>query len=108
MITRRNLLKASAAAWVGSRFGLAADNSTLVNDIHSQLNETQVERIITPRSVRDVQGAVREAKTTQRSISIAGGRHAMGGQQFGSGSALLDMRQMNRVLDFDAVRGLLE
>src|SRR5215468_6309447 len=104
MITRRNLLQASAAAWVGSRFPLLADDSTLVNDIHSQLNETRVERILTPRSLRDVEAAVREAKAAHHSISIAGGRHAMGGQQFGSGSILLDMRQMNRVLGFDGER----
>jgi len=32
----------------------------------------------------------------------------MGGQQFLTDGALLDMRQLNRVLEFDADRGLLE
>ena len=32
----------------------------------------------------------------------------MGGQQFGAGTVLLDMRQMNRVLNFDAERGLID
>lgn len=34
--------------------------------------------------------------------------HAMGGQQFGEGSILFDMTSMNRVLDFDAERGIVE
>jgi len=41
-------------------------------------------------------------------MAIAGGRHAMGGQQFLSGGTLLDMRGMNRVRRFDQERGLLE
>ena len=41
-------------------------------------------------------------------MAIAGGRHAMGGQQFLSGGTLLDMRGMTRVRRFDEERGLLE
>ncbi len=41
-------------------------------------------------------------------MAIAGGRHAMGGQQFLSGGTLLDMRGLNRVRHFDESRGLLE
>jgi FAD/FMN-containing dehydrogenase len=59
-------------------------------------------------TVSEVQLAVREAKAAKKALSIAGGRHAMGGQQFGTGTVLLDMRQMNQVLNFDVERGLLE
>ena len=41
-------------------------------------------------------------------MSIAGGWHAMGGQQFGDDTLLLDTRSMNRVLAFDSARGLVE
>ena len=36
------------------------------------------------------------------------GRHAMGGQQFGAGTVLVDMTARNRVLHFDSARGLVE
>jgi FAD/FMN-containing dehydrogenase len=80
----------------------------LVNDIHSQLNATRVNRIIKPRTATDLRATVLTARSELKSISIAGGRHAMGGQQFGEGSILVDMTAMNRVLDFDAEQGIVE
>lgn len=109
MITRREFLAGSVALYIGSRYVPAwADNSTIVNDIHSQLNRTRVDRILTPSSVAELQAAIRESNTAKKPISIAGGRHAMGGQQFGSDTILLDMRKMNQVLSLDSDRGLLE
>ena len=40
-------------------------------------------------------------------MSIAGGRHAMGGQQFGEGTILVDTCALDRVVAFDACRGLV-
>jgi FAD/FMN-containing dehydrogenase len=40
-------------------------------------------------------------------VAIAGGRHAMGGQQFGDAAMLIDTRDLNRVLAFDAQRGTI-
>lgn len=80
----------------------------LVNDIHSQLNATRVDRIIKPRTANDLRATVLTARSELKNISIAGGRHAMGGQQFGEGSILVDMTAMNRVLDFDAKQGIVE
>ena len=81
---------------------------TLVNDVHSQLNATRVDAIFKPRSVADVQAAIVAARSAGKPIAVAGGRHAMGGQQFGEGNLLVDMRDMNRVLAFDADRGSIE
>lgn len=78
-----------------------------VNDWHSQLNATRVADIIVPRSVEDVQAIVRVAARGRRKISICGGKHAMGGQQFGTDSLLIDMDAMNDVLEFDAVNGTI-
>jgi FAD/FMN-containing dehydrogenase len=80
----------------------------IVNDIHSQLNETEVARVLEPRSVADVQHAIAVARTRGQSLAVAGGRHAMGGQQFSSGGLLLDMRRLDRVLDFDREAGQIE
>lgn len=76
----------------------------VVNDIHSQLNETRVRRICEPDSMEALQSLVRRARAEGRAVSIAGGRHAMGGQQFASEGVLLDMRRMNGVLAFDPSR----
>lgn len=83
-------------------------SGALVNDIHSQLNATRVARIIRPRTENDLRSTVLTALSERKSISIAGGRHAMGGQQFGEGSILIDMTAMNQVLAFDAEQGIVE
>src|SRR5215470_12599100 len=75
----------------------ARRRSVFVNDTHSALNRTPVARLIEPRSVDDVVRAVREARAAGNSLAVAGGRHAMGGQQFLARGALLDMRSLNRV-----------
>jgi FAD/FMN-containing dehydrogenase len=41
-------------------------------------------------------------------LSVAGGRHAMGGQQFGADTVRVDIRELNRVLRLDRQRGILE
>jgi len=83
-------------------------NKTYVNDIHSKLNRTKVCEIEKPESVEDIQSAVKKAKSAGKSISVAGGFHAMGGQQFLTGGVLLDMSELNRVLKFEPERELIE
>src|SRR6185369_6587176 len=79
-----------------------------VNDTHSQLNPTWVSKCIRPRSIGEVLELVREARAQAQSLSIAGGRHAMGGQQFLSYGTLVDMNDLNKVINFDSVQGLVE
>lgn len=83
-------------------------DSYSVNDTHSGLNRTSVARVIEPRTVEEVVRSVRRSRSEARPLAIAGGRHAMGGQQFLTGGTLLDMRRLNRVRSFDEQRGLLE
>ena len=78
-----------------------------VNDIHSQLNTTHVGKVVAPDSLAALRQAARAVAHDGGSLSIAGGRHAMGGQQFLAGETLLDMRRLNRILALDAERGLL-
>jgi FAD/FMN-containing dehydrogenase len=80
---------------------------TTVNDVHSQLNRTPVEAIIRPERIEQLRAAVVQAGSQQQVIAVAGGRHAMGGQQFADGALLVDTRSMNRVLGFDAERGII-
>jgi FAD/FMN-containing dehydrogenase len=79
----------------------------VVNDVHSRLNETRVNRVVSPDSVDAIQSIVRQAKAEGRAISIAGGRHAMGAQQFGTDTILVDMGRMDKILSFDTEKGAL-
>jgi FAD/FMN-containing dehydrogenase len=111
MISRREFLGGSlaAAALASTSHRLWAEpESVVVNDIHSQLNPTRVIEVLEPRSLGDVQNIVRNARRDRKEISIAGGRHAMGGQQFGTGTELIDIRKLNRVLNLDRKSGIIE
>jgi FAD/FMN-containing dehydrogenase len=120
-IRRRDLLKTIGVAALSSlgcqgRPSLEAQvpgafapaGGVILNDIHSQLNETRVARVAAPTSLDGLVATVRAAQREGRKISVAGGRHAMGGQQFGTDSVHVDTRPLNRVLAFDRERGIIE
>jgi FAD/FMN-containing dehydrogenase len=81
--------------------------AAVVNDVHSQLNATRVAAIVKPSAVEELRACLVRVRSAGGSVSVAGGRHAMGGQQFGEASVLVDMRALNRVLAFDAERGVI-
>ena len=78
-----------------------------VNDIHSGLNATRVSRVEQPDVTARLQTAIRTARLEGKAVSIAAGRGAMGGQQFGTDSILFDMNDLNQVVHFDTAAGLL-
>lgn len=86
----------------------AARRAVFVNDVHSQLNRARVRRIAKPRDINALQTIVRQVCADEETVAVAGGRHAMGGQQFKGDGVLVDMTGMSRVLSFDAARGLIE
>lgn len=114
MLSRREVLKSTAqvgAALALPSLAAAKDESVpgvVVNDVQSQLNATRVHRIVRPASVDAVVVALRAAAREGRGVSVAGGRHAMGGQQFGADTLLLDMKEFRKVLSFDREKGLVE
>ena len=107
MIHRRDFLRvaALAAAWP---YAPARAAGIVVNDIHSGLNATRVNRIVEPETLDAARNAIRAAMREQRAVCIAGGRHAMGAQAFATDGVLIDIRRLNRVLAFNAERGLIE
>src|SRR4030081_3854546 len=109
MISRREFMAGSVAlvAAASSRL-VPKSKSILVNDIHSQLNSTHVQAISQPQSLEDVQSIVRTARKDRKLISVAGGRHAMGGQQFGTDTLLVDIRKLSRVPNLDRKSGIME
>jgi FAD/FMN-containing dehydrogenase len=81
--------------------------SAIVNDIHSELNETTMREIVAVTSVEQAQDAIRQAAASRAAIAIAGGRHAMGGQQFCTDGVLLDMRRLDGVVSLDMDAGVI-
>src|SRR5216117_682207 len=109
MIDRREFLKIAGltAAWpCGGAW--AQGPGTVVNDLHSQLNPTPVDRIVEPETLAAVRAAIAAAKDENRAVCIAGGRHAMGAQAFATDGVLIDIRKLDRVLGFDMERGQIE
>ena len=84
------------------------DAGVVVNDVHSRLNPTRVARVVDVRSAEDARAAIMAAGTESLAVCVAGGRHAMGGQQFASGAVLLDTQSYRAVRHFDSERGLVE
>ena len=87
---------------------LTPSGGVTVNDLHSRLNPTVVDRIVEVRSTADARAAILAAAEEGKVICVSGGRHAMGGQQFAAGGVLLDTRRYNAVRSFDRERGLIE
>ena len=86
----------------------AQSGGVVVNDIHSRLNSTEVRRVVNADSVDALRDAIGRAAAEATPVSLAGGRHAMGGQQFGTDMVLIDTATMNHVVAFDTENGLIE
>src|SRR4051812_40796509 len=115
MPTRREFLKTSgrlSGALALSGYALNSYGEETagieVNDVQSQLNATRVHRILQPTSIDAIQSELTSARNEGRAVSVAGGRHAMGGQQFGRDMVLLNMKKFNRVIAFDRAKGQIE
>lgn len=78
---------------------------TIVNDHHSKLNATAVKRVLRPESLIQLSEIIKAACARKVPLAIAGGRHAMGGQQFLQNGLLLDLTALDRVLEFDSANG---
>lgn len=93
------------------RTQLSSGNGThgiVVNDVHSQLNSTSVNCILRPKSTDELAEILALNSAIGRKVSIAGTRHAMGGQQFGSSTDLIDTTALDRILLFDRDNGVLD
>ncbi len=116
MISRREFLELAAKAGIATavpgciprHYAESSTDSVSVNDVHSHLNPTRVHDVVHPESIDAVQSVVRAARRDGRGVSVAGGRHAMGGQQFATSSTLIDMNGLTHVIEFDRVRGEIE
>lgn len=87
---------------------MSAMQAVRVSDVHGKLYPADVAGVVTPSTIAEVQATVLRAGRQGLAVCIAGGRHAMGGQQFASGALLLDMTGMKRVLSVDCGAGVVE
>ena len=81
MINRRRflLLGSVLAVWpYGCTTKKPKSTGIRVNDIHSQLNATIVNRIENVDSIESIRNAINIARREDKAICIAGSRHAMG------------------------------
>lgn len=105
---RRPFLTASAGLVGGALLVEAGEEKEAkneLNDVQSQLNSTRVFEVVKPVDVGGLAAAIAKASRAQMAVSISGGRHAMGGQQFGTGNLHVDTTSINRVLQLDVERG---
>lgn len=79
-----------------------------LNDIHSRLNSSSHFTVVYPKSIVELREIIKDAKDNGRKISISGGRHSMGGQQFGNDSVNINLDFFSNVITFDAQNGLVE
>ncbi len=108
MISRRELMKMTAAAAMLPVSCGRPPAELVLNDIHSQLNSTPVVRVDRPDSRAELEAILRGAARRGDVLSISGGRHSMGGQQFGTDTINIDIRSLDRVLAFDPESGRIE
>src|SRR6184192_2331293 len=108
MLTRRQFIRTAALFALAPRVFAETRREIWVNDVHSQLNRTRVLELLVPRNRDQLAEIVRSASRKAVPISVSGGRHSMGGQQFAADSICIDTRSLNRVTAFDRERGLVE
>ncbi len=106
--TRRDIVRQGALAFLPAFARPDVDKRTEVNDVHSQLNRTCVARVVRPQSLEGLRDAILQARRDGLRVSVSGSRHAMGGQQFGTGMVLLDTRSLNRAIAFDPASRIME
>lgn len=95
------------ASCSGLSWSEITSQQNVLNDLHSKLNPTTVDSIHHPKSTYEVLSLIKHAKKHDKSISISGGQHSMGGQQYGTGTVHLNMSAMNDVLKFDRKNGIV-
>ena len=108
MLTRRQFIRNAGLIALAPNVAWAIENGVWVNDVHSQLNRTHVQKLLLPRGQSELVDFVKLASRTSTPISVAGSRHSMGGQQFATDSICIDTRGLARVISFDRERGLIE
>ena len=73
----------------------------LLNDVHSQLNETEVTRVVAPATAGEVASAIAQASAEGMAVCPAGSLHSMGGQQFIRGGVSISASRLKGIGPLD-------
>ncbi|HTL82044.1 MAG TPA: FAD-binding protein [Bacteroidia bacterium] len=76
----------------------------IVNDV-TQLNPVIVAKVETPASVEELKELIRDS---EKPVCVGGGRFSMGGQTASRDCMHIDMRQLNRVIDFSVEKKIIK
>jgi FAD/FMN-containing dehydrogenase len=79
-----------------------------LNDQHTRLNKTPVAKVFHSHSIAEIRHALSESHLCKTPLIAAGGFHSAGGQQLISKGFVLETKKLNRVLNFDTSKGLIE
>ena len=72
-----------------------------VNDTCSRINSTEVAELVDVKTLGDMHATIVRAGREGHPISVSGGGHSSGGQQFVTGALHVDMLSVNRTLGID-------
>jgi FAD/FMN-containing dehydrogenase len=92
---------------MGASVRIRRDGGVSCNDVHSRLNLSEARQTVVASSIAEVIATLSRARKRDWQLAVAGGCHAMGGQQFCKDGLVLDVRGLNRVQTLDAETGLL-
>jgi hypothetical protein len=88
-LNRRDFVKGVAAVPMLSASSISSESSReLVNDVHTGLHPSWVDRMVRPTSIIEIQNVIHECRRQNKVLSVSGSHHAAGGQQFAEGSTL--------------------
>ncbi len=69
----------------------------LLNDVQSQLNETEVVRVVAPATVQEIGAVIAKASAQGLVVCPAGALHSMGGQQFARGGISISSSRLTEI-----------
>ncbi len=74
-----------------------------INDF-SRLNETEIYDIVTPACYEELAQTLQDTQNRNLKVSIAGARHSQGGHAFYPHARVIELKKLNKILDFDATQ----
>ena len=92
---------------IAEAFAPLQTRSSVLNDVHSGLNRTQVAEIARPLTVDSARSLVATCARARQPLALMGARHSMGGQQFLGDGMVLDTAALDRIESFDNELGLV-
>ena len=98
------LLIVIAASMAGCARRSSLKSSKLSINDFSCLNETEIYDIVAPACYEELSQAFQDARNRNLKISIAGTRHSQGGHAFYTHARVIELKKLNKILDFDATQ----